>query len=237
MTIPNLLTIFRLIVTPIFLYYFLQDTPKARLIAFVLFVLAALSDLLDGYLARKLSQDSKLGRFLDPLADKFLVITALMAFYYLDNQISIWMILAIISRDILVTIMRYLAIRKGVELKTTGLAKTKTAFQMTAIILILMIFIIRSYRFDIQNTFDQGHKKGHTNMEISIDLVKQFLTMLPNKEIGRKQKTLVFAETIPYFLILITTIVTVISGARYLIANHRVLYPPYHLFQKPGAKS
>ncbi|MES0491679.1 MAG: CDP-diacylglycerol--glycerol-3-phosphate 3-phosphatidyltransferase [Leptospirales bacterium] len=232
MNIPNLLTISRFIIIPFFLYMVLQDTPSARLIAFVLFAIAGLTDLLDGYLARKWSQDTKLGRFLDPLADKFLVITCLGAFYYIDHQISLWMILVIVGRDLMITVIRFLAIRKGMELRTNLLAKTKTVLQMTAIAAILLILVIRSYGVDIQQTFDLGHKTGKTNFEITWSLIERGISMTPVDDIERKEKRKYFAESIPYFLILLVTLVTVISGMRYLQANYRVLAPPYYLFRK-----
>jgi len=232
MNIPNLLTISRLIIIPFFLYMVLQDDPMARLIALFLFIIAGITDLLDGYLARKWSQDTKLGRFLDPLADKFLVITCLGAFYYLDSQISLWMILVIIGRDLLVTIIRFLAIRKGMEVRTNRLAKTKTTVQMTAIIAILLIFIIRSYGVDIQKTFDLGHQDGKTNFQITWSLIERGLDMKPHDDLEKKEKTKYFAESIPYFIILFVTLITVISGVRYLYSNYMVFAPPYYLFRK-----
>jgi cardiolipin synthase len=220
----------RLIIIPFFLYFLIQDDPKSRLIAISLFTIAAISDFLDGYLARKLAQDSKIGRFLDPLADKFLVVTALFAFYFLDKEISIWMIIAIILRDMLITFMRYLAIRKGTELKTSRLGKTKTVFQMTAIVLIMLILFVRSYRIDVEQVFTEGHRQGKGNFQISTELLNQAIKLLPDKEVPRKEKRKIFLEPMPYFLMLLTTIITVISGLKYVINNYRVLLPPYNIF-------
>jgi cardiolipin synthase len=144
------------------------------------------------------------------------------------------MVIVIIGRDLMITGMRWLAIKKGTEIKTTRLAKTKTAFQMTAIILILMVLFIRSYRWDIQETFLSGHKSGKTSLQIATNLFKQGIKMLPNKEIDKRQKRKVFAESIPYFLMLATTIVTAISGIRYLTSNINILKPPYHIFKTRG---
>ncbi|MDH4262141.1 MAG: CDP-diacylglycerol--glycerol-3-phosphate 3-phosphatidyltransferase [Spirochaetia bacterium] len=229
-TIPNILTVMRLIIIPFFLFFIFRDNPASRLIAVILFIIAAVSDFLDGYLARKLSQDSKFGRFLDPLADKMLVIATLLAFTMLDNQVSMWMVITIIGRDMIVTLMRYLAIRKGTELKTSRLGKTKTALQMTAIIMILLILFVRSYRFDVEQIFLQGHQAGKKNIEIALDLMDQAFKLLPNKEINKRQKSKIFLEPMPYFLMLITTIVTLISGLRYVYTNFKVLLPPYYLF-------
>lgn len=234
MNIPNILTVLRLFLIPFFIYFLLQDEPKSRLIALLLFMIAGFSDFLDGYLARKLEQDTKLGRFLDPLADKFLVIATLFAFYYLDNLISLWIVLVIIGRDILITLMRYMAIAKGKELRTTKLAKTKTGFQMIAIILILLVFVVRSYRVDIIDTFALGQAQGKKNIEIATELFKKGVKMLPMKEVEQSEKKILFAESIPYFLMLFTAFVTIISGLRYVMFNLDVLKPPYHLFRKKG---
>jgi len=234
-TIPNILSFFRILIIPLLIYFLIQDSPKMRLFAIVIFFLASITDFLDGYLARKLNQDSKLGRFLDPIADKFLVVTVLFAFYYLDKGISLWMILLIIIRDTVITMMRFLAIRKGTELKTSRMGKTKTAIQMTAIVTILLIFFIRSYGFDIQQTFYLGHLQRKGNMEIALGLIKKGVHLLPDKTIGKKEKRRIFAESMPYFIMLLTTTVTVASGLRYIYTNYAVLLPPYFP-EKKGVK-
>ncbi|MDH4200136.1 MAG: CDP-diacylglycerol--glycerol-3-phosphate 3-phosphatidyltransferase [Spirochaetia bacterium] len=230
LTIPNILTVMRLFIIPFFLFFLFEDNPGGRLIALFLFIIASLSDLLDGYLARRLAQESKVGRFLDPLADKMLVIATLLAFLMLDNQISVWMVVAIIGRDMVVTLMRYLAIRKGTEIKTSKLGKTKTAFQMTAIIMILLILFIRSYRFDVEQIFHQGHMEGKKNFQIATELVDKAVKLFPDKSVAKREKRKIFLEPMPYFLMLITTIVTLISGLKYVMQNFSVLKPPYYIF-------
>lgn len=231
-TIPNIITSLRILLIPLFLYFLVQDNPSSRLLALLIFFIASISDFFDGYLARRLGQDSRIGRFLDPLADKILVITTIFAFYYLDSQIPLWMVLVIIGRDILITLMRYLAIKKGMELKTSKTAKAKTAFQMFSIVLILAIFFVRSYRFDIQQTFNEGLAAGKKNIEIAAQLFREGLTLLPHKDIDKHRKRVVFAESVPYFLMLVTTLFTIFSGLRYIYFNYRIFLPPYYLFAK-----
>lgn len=226
-TIPNLITMSRIFLIPVFIYLLFRPEPSSRLWAIVVFFVASISDFFDGYFARLLGQDSRLGRFLDPLADKILVVAALFAFYFLDSQISLWMILVIIGRDVLITLMRYLSIRKGTELRTSKLAKAKTAFQMISIVLILSVFFVRSYRVDIQQTFTDGQAAGKSNITIATDLLKQGLTLLPRKDVDKHVKRKVFAESVPYFLMLATTLFTLISGLRYVCFNYRVFLPPY----------
>lgn len=229
LNIPNLLTVLRILLVPLFLIFITAKSPFYRLLALGVFILASITDFLDGYLARKWKQDTALGRFLDPLADKALVLATLIVFLYLDPQIPLWMVLTIVGRDMLVTLMRFLAIRKGMEIRTTRLAKAKTAFQMTSIILILMIFFVRSFQIDIQQTFVEGRKKGKKNIQIATELLNRGFKILKNPDYTPRQKKQVFAESIPYFLMLATTIITVISGVRYLVTNYQVLKPPYYL--------
>ena len=232
LTIPNILTILRVIMIPFFIYCLMQNDSIYRWWALVLFILASVTDFLDGYLARKLKQDSALGRFLDPFADKALVVSTIVAFVYLDKQIPLWMVLVIIGRDLLITVMRFLAIRKGMEVKTSKLAKFKTAFQMISIFLILGIFLIRSYRTEIINTFEKGRQEGKKNLDIALDSFAYGLKIITKKEISSAEKEKVFAESMPYFVMLITTIFTIISGLRYIYTNYKILLPPYYIFAR-----
>ena len=229
MNIPNILTVLRVILIPAFIYFLIQNDPHSRWMALFVFMIASISDFLDGYLARKWNQDTKFGRFLDPLADKALVVATIVAFVYLDKQIPLWMVLVIIGRDIIITLMRYLAIRKQMEIKTSRLGKWKTTFQMLSIVIIIMVFVLRSYRFDISDTFEKGHMQGKRNFAIAYELFIEGLSTWPKKDIPKIVKTKVFAESVPYFLMLFTTFVTIISGLRYLLTNYRVLYPPYRI--------
>jgi cardiolipin synthase len=117
------LTLSRIILIPLFLYLIFTPTIEHRIWALVIFVIASLTDLLDGWTARKLKQETETGKFLDPLADKFLVISALIAFLFLDPFIPLWMVIVIIGRDLLITLMRYLAIKKGTSLRTSRLGR------------------------------------------------------------------------------------------------------------------
>jgi cardiolipin synthase len=137
---------------PLFIYLLSIPTVESRIWSLVVFGLASLTDLLDGWSARKFKQESELGQFLDPLADKFLVISALIAILVLDPYLEIfdaWMIVIIVGRDVLITGMRYLAIKKGTTLRTSRFGKVKTAYQMVSIVLIIMIYIVRKSGYNI----------------------------------------------------------------------------------------
>lgn len=140
MTIPNMLTCFRILLIPIFVVCFYLPFPWAHPAAAVLFAIAGLTDWLDGYLARNLHQGSRFGTFLDPLADKLAVAVALVlvvgefAIWYLTIPAAI-----IVAREILISGLReWMAeIGKHANVKVLWIAKFKTAAQMIALILLL----------------------------------------------------------------------------------------------------
>lgn len=147
--LPNVLTIFRIVATPFVLLllltdYFFEDRLWARLLALALFVFAAISDYWDGRLARTYGLRSRLGQFLDPLADKVLVLGTFVALALLLPDIVPWWAVGLIAfRDVMVTGLRSWAEAKGKTIHTSGLAKTKTTFQLTFIIATLLLLTLR----------------------------------------------------------------------------------------------
>jgi CDP-diacylglycerol--glycerol-3-phosphate 3-phosphatidyltransferase len=137
LTIPNQLTILRIILTPVFVWLFIHDTPDLKLYAAIVFLIASITDWYDGYIARRFKMISRLGQFLDPLADKILVSSALLVFAYLD-YIYWWMVIIIVTRDTLITFLRSFALTIGRPIITSNLAKWKTFTQMTFIFIILL---------------------------------------------------------------------------------------------------
>lgn len=129
---PNLLTISRILAAPVFLAFLLSDSPLNHTIALVIFVCAIFTDLLDGYLARRLDCVTDFGKVMDPLADKVIVVTALVSFATL-GAVPLWMVLAIVGRELVITGFRAIAGARGIYIYPTMLAKWKTAFQMAAI--------------------------------------------------------------------------------------------------------
>ena len=142
---PNILTWIRLAAIPIVVWCFFSDIRYegdnfARPLAGILFGLAALTDLLDGYLARKLKQTSKFGEFLDPVADKLLVATCLVLLVYSDERIQVALIGAVIvGREITVSALREWMAALGARavVKVGFAGKLKTTFQMTGIALMV----------------------------------------------------------------------------------------------------
>jgi len=186
LNIPNMLSYLRIILIPVFIYLLTLKTLEAWTLAVIVFIIAAFTDFLDGWVARLLKQESEFGKFIDPIADKILVISALIAIIVIDKNFEIfdsWMIIIIVGRDVLITVMRMLAIKRGRSLRTSRFGKFKTAFQMMSIVIIIMIYLVR--------------KSG-------IYFVHEEAT---------------------YWVMLAVTILTALSGVRYLMTNWRLFLP------------
>ncbi|MDP2209022.1 MAG: CDP-diacylglycerol--glycerol-3-phosphate 3-phosphatidyltransferase [Bacteroidota bacterium] len=142
-TLPNSLTFLRIVLTPFFLVLFISDSLFYKQISLAVFIIAALTDWYDGWAARKWGNISRLGIFMDPLADKILSSTALIAFAYL-NLIDAWMVAIIVFRDLLITILRSIAELRDQPIVTTYLAKAKTTIQYVVIYYILVLYVVRT---------------------------------------------------------------------------------------------
>lgn len=138
-SIPNQLTIIRILLTPVFIFYFLKGGVVNIRIASLIYLIASLTDWYDGYIARKMHMVTRLGQFMDPLADKILVSSALIVFAY-ENYLQWWLVIIIIARDFLVTGLRLFALYIGKPIITSILAKWKTFLQM-AFIFALLIYL------------------------------------------------------------------------------------------------
>ena len=146
--IPNILTISRILLTPIFLLLLFSDLQHGKLFALCVFIVASLTDLYDGMMARKYDVITRFGNFLDPIADKLLVLSAFFSFLImpeLDVAVKMWMIILIIFRDVFVTILRVIMELKNITMVTSRTAKLKTTLQMIVIHLILIYLTLISY--------------------------------------------------------------------------------------------
>lgn len=145
MNLPNKLTIFRVILIPIFVVFMLVPFGGSpcegiyKWIALVIFIIASLTDLLDGKIARKYKLVTNFGKFMDPLADKLLVCSALICLVEL-GRIYAWMVIIIISRDFIINGLRTLAADNGVVIAASYWGKVKTVFQMIMVIMMIVNF-------------------------------------------------------------------------------------------------
>ena len=147
MTFPNQLSILRIILAPVFLFMYLSDSVLIKQLSLFVFFIAVLTDWYDGWHARKFKSVTKIGVFLDPLADKVLTSFAFLLFF-LEGVMPLWMMLVIVVRDIVMTLLRSYHEFKGKTMKTSYIAKVKTFIQMTYIFLILFLLIILTFKVD-----------------------------------------------------------------------------------------
>jgi CDP-diacylglycerol--glycerol-3-phosphate 3-phosphatidyltransferase len=137
LNLPNVITLGRICLIPVFIIVFMEPTPDRSLLAAVIFTVAAVTDLLDGYIARRTGQITKLGKLLDPIADKLLVLSALILLMNVD-RVSALVAILIIARELTVTGIRAIAAgeRLIIAAETTG--KYKMALQVVAIVLLIL---------------------------------------------------------------------------------------------------
>ena len=191
MNLPNKLTVARIIMVPFFVVFLVNVTiPHHFLIAGLIFALASFTDLLDGKIARKRNLVTNFGKFLDPLADKILVISALVCFVSLGLA-ELWFVLIIIAREFMVTSIRLIAVNTGEVIAANIWGKAKTVSQKVAIVGIL----IMQYLQELIN-----------------------LSVMPSFTVGQFSSDTVFwfAGNV---LVGIATLFTIISGVIYLKQN------------------
>lgn len=138
MNLPNKLTVLRVLLIPVFLVaLFFAPAPMDRYGAVLIFIIASLTDLLDGKIARKYNMVTNFGKFMDPLADKLLVMSALVSMAALGD-LPAWVAIVILAREFAITGFRTLAVEAGVVLAASWWGKVKTTVQMVMIIVVLL---------------------------------------------------------------------------------------------------
>ena len=139
MNLPNKLTTLRVIMIPFFVFFMLTDAGGSanKWIALALFVIASLTDFLDGKIARKYNLVTNFGKFMDPLADKLLVCSALICLQDLD-RVPAWVVIVIIAREFIISGFRLVASDNGIVIAASYWGKFKTTFQMLMIIVMIM---------------------------------------------------------------------------------------------------
>lgn len=190
MNTPNRLTLTRIILSPIFMVFFLMENVYSRALSLLIFAFASLTDLWDGYLARKYGIVTGFGKFMDPLADKILTSTAFISFAAL-GYVEPWMIMLIIIREFFITGLRSLAAYRGMVISPTASAKFKTGLQMLTIAAILLYINLKTIM----------PAMGYTGNFFELELVTQIFD----------------------WMVLITMVITVLTGIDYLVKNGSIL--------------
>ena len=177
MNLPNKLTLLRILLIPVFIIIMMSNITNHYLIACLIFIIASITDALDGYIARKNNLVTDFGKFMDPLADKLLVISALICMIE-SNLVAGWMVIIIVARELTVSILRAIAAADGKVIAASGGGKIKTISQMLAIIILLFganssnnlllqigtIFMLIATIFTLYSGIDYLYKNKELNL-------------------------------------------------------------------------
>jgi CDP-diacylglycerol---glycerol-3-phosphate 3-phosphatidyltransferase len=163
-SIPNLLTMLRIAIIPMVLVYIDNDSSFRSFIAALLYSASAVTDFIDGYLARKWNQISLLGKFLDPLADKLLVMATLVWMVPL-GRIESWLVVLLLARELSITALRGIASSEGLVIAARQKAKHKTALQLVAILCLIVHF---RYPVIFTDLYVDFHRVGLYTIYISL---------------------------------------------------------------------
>jgi len=146
MTLANQLTILRILLVPVFVYFLMLPSAFMKLVGVVVFIVASVTDAFDGYHARKYGQTTRLGAFLDPLADKFLI-TAAFLVYVWYGYLELWMVVLVALRDVIVTVLRVYAEWRDRLVVTSREAKYKTLSQNILAYVVMLLMLLAEPAF------------------------------------------------------------------------------------------
>ena len=199
----NQLTLLRLLIIPFFLSCVVHENFYTRVMALLLFIIASLTDLYDGRIARAKGIVTTVGTFLDPLADKLLISAAFIAFVQVPEfYVPAWMVVLVIGREFLITGLRSLAAAHGRILPAQPAGKFKTTSQVVAIICILLIMIVNSFFDAFGGLPVEGFQSRKNLWEVLIWIL----------------------DWGPYWLTFVVTVFTIVSGYIYLKDNIDLFY-------------
>jgi CDP-diacylglycerol--glycerol-3-phosphate 3-phosphatidyltransferase len=137
LNVPNVLTLLRILAVPVIVVALLGETPNGDALAAGVFALAAFTDGLDGYIARRRQDITTFGKLVDPLADKLLIVAALVSLVSL-GRLAAWVAMVIIARELAVTALRAVAVEQGVVISASWLGKLKTVLQVAAVFALII---------------------------------------------------------------------------------------------------
>lgn len=195
LNLPNALTMARIVVIPLVLWLLWMDTPRTDVYATLLYAAAAVTDLLDGYLARRLNLITVFGKYFDPLADKLLVLSVLVVLVDMARAPA-WAAILIIAREVSVTSLRAIASSEGVVIAASGGGKFKAALQMVALVCLLLhhryvmdLFVIPPFPVSLH---DVGLVLLYTSVVFSVTSAYEYVALFAdavdakNKRLGQK---------------------------------------------------
>ena len=180
MNLPNKLTIFRVILTPFFVFFLLAPyfPEYGKYIATAIFIVASLTDMADGKIARKYNLVTNFGKFMDPLADKLLVCSAMICLVEID-RLAAWIVIVIIAREFIISGFRLVASDNGIVIAASYWGKFKTTFQMLMIIALIL---------DFQNRYFQMLATALTYIALILTVVSLIDYIAKNKQVLKEQK-------------------------------------------------
>ena len=138
LNLPNVLTVLRIMLVPVLVVALLGNTPEGDVLAAIVFALASLTDFVDGYLARARDSITTFGKLMDPLADKLLIVAALISLVSL-HRLAAWVAMVIITRELAVTVLRLGATQAGVVIAAGMFGKVKTCLQIAAVLAVIAV--------------------------------------------------------------------------------------------------
>ncbi|MDP3789862.1 MAG: CDP-diacylglycerol--glycerol-3-phosphate 3-phosphatidyltransferase [Candidatus Omnitrophota bacterium] len=191
MNLPNKLTVSRIILVFVFMIFLFSNGVLAKILALLTFVAASATDLLDGYIAKKMDMVTDFGKLMDPIADKILVLAAFLAFVEME-LVPAWMVVIIIFREVTITGLRLSALGRGKVVAADDGGKHKMVSQVFSIFAILLFLVFREAGIKVFDFWNSSTER-------------------------------VYKDTI-FFLMLITTTMTLISGISYFIKNRRIYF-------------
>jgi CDP-diacylglycerol---glycerol-3-phosphate 3-phosphatidyltransferase len=187
--VPNLLTFFRILMIPVVLVLLSRGAPRDCFWAACVYSLAAITDMLDGYLARRQGLVSVLGKFLDPLADK-LIVTGTLVWLVPMGRIAAWAVVLLISREITITALRSIASTEGVVIAAGDGGKVKTALQMIGIICLILGYPYRihfGFDFGIVDLIHVGRLLIYLSLVFSLASAAQYMGLFIDAIDAKKQ--------------------------------------------------
>ncbi len=180
MNLPNKLTLLRVVLIPFFVFFLLAPAfaDNGKYIATVIFIIASLTDLFDGKIARKYNLVTNFGKFMDPLADKLLVCAALICL--IDTKdLSSWIVIVIISREFIISGFRLIAAEQQIVIAASYWGKFKTTFQMLMIIVLVL---------DIDHKFFQALGVALTYISLALTVISLADYLYKNRDVIREQR-------------------------------------------------